>query len=104
MENDLAKIEEIVRTYGKTVETISPDIPTKYPAMVFPQSLLPFSKEEIREALNVFIEYTNQDEKITESLKATAYMLTLFIEDEEANKRNELFLKRLKERKENKNL
>lgn len=102
MENDLAKIEEIVKAYGKTVEIISQDIPTKYPAMAFPQSLLPFPKEEIKEALKFFIEHTNQDEKIKESLKATAYMLTMFIEDEEADKINKPLLEHLRSQEGNK--
>jgi len=103
MENNFTKIEEIIKAYGKTVETISPDIPTKYPAMAFPQSLLPFPKEEIIEALNFCIENINQDKKITESLKGIAYMLTLFMEDKEADKRNKPFLEHLKKHhKENK--
>lgn len=94
MKENLGKVEAIVRAYGKTVELVSLNIMTKYPAMAFPQSHLPFPKKEIEEALNIAIKYSN-DEKKTESLKAVAYMLTLFIDDEEANKKNEPLLKHL---------
>ena len=101
MENNLTKMERIIKAYGKTVETIGLDMPTKYPAMAFPQSLLPFPKEEIIEALNFCIENTNQDKKMTENLKAVAYVLTLFVEDEEADKRNKPLLEHLKKHKKN---
>ena len=101
MKENLGKAEAIVRAFGKTVELLSLDIMTKYPAMSFLQSHLPFPKKEIEEALNIAIKYSN-DEKMTESLKTCAYMLTLFIDDEEARKKNEPLLKRIRERENNK--
>jgi len=101
MENNLTKIEEIVKAFGKTVEVVGQDMPTKYPAMVFPQSLLPFPKKDIQEALNYFIEKTEQDEKMEKHLMGAVSTLTLFIDDKEAEKRNKPHLDYLKSKEKN---
>jgi len=99
---NLGKAEAIIRAYGKTVELTSLDIMTKYPALAFPLSLLPFPKEEIQEALNTAMVYYVNDEKMLKSLKECADMLPLFIDGEEAKKRNEPFLEHIRKREENK--
>jgi len=84
---DLAQIERIVHDYGKTQEQVAQEIMTKYPAMVFPKSLLPYTKEKIQKALSESLRYID-DKQMVENLKSCAVFLEGFIDDEEANKRN----------------
>jgi len=84
---DLQKTEAIVHEYGKIQEKVAQEIMTKYPAVVFPKSLLPYPKERIQKALEEALRYTG-DEKMAENIKSCAVFLENFIEDEEANKRN----------------
>jgi hypothetical protein len=95
----VAKQEELVRRYGKIIEMVFKEMLTKYPAMVFPQSLLPAPKEEIKSALLESIdslEYTNysQDEKnaISSQLKFALSFLDRFTDDNEANEENNKIL------------
>lgn len=88
---DLQKTETIVHEYGKVQEKVSQEIMKKYPAVVFPKSLLPYSKEKIQKALEEALRYVN-DEAMTENLKSCAVFLENFIDDEKANKRNSKLL------------
>ena len=89
---DLREFETIVHKYGKVQETVGQEMLTKYPAMVFPESLLPYPKEKIRKALNAGIQYTN-DQQMAESIKGSLLFLDNFIDDKEANERNNKLLK-----------
>lgn len=84
---DLQKTEKIVHEYGKFQEKIAQEIMTKYPAVVFPKSLLPYPKEKIQKALEESLRYVD-GEKMAENIKSCAVFLENFIDDEEANKRN----------------
>lgn len=89
---DLQEIETIVHQYGKTQEKVAQEIMTKYPAAVFPKSLLPYPKEKIQKALAESLRYVD-DEQMAENIKSCAVFLEGFIEDEEANRRNGEMLK-----------
>ena len=96
---DIIQTENLVHQYGKVQEQVGKQMLTRYPAMVFPKSLLPASKSDIQEALRKaieIIEYTNYTEdeqkKIVESLRSSLSFLDRFIPDEEANKRNKELL------------
>lgn len=84
---DLQKTETIVHEYGKVQEKVAQEIMTKYPAVVFPKSLLPYPKEKIQKALEESLLYVD-DEKMAENIKSCAVFLENFIDDDEANKRN----------------
>lgn len=93
--DQVTKIEDLVHKYGKVQEEVSKQTLTKYPAMVFPASLLPAQKSEVQKALNEAVEamkYTDYTEdekkKMIENLKSGLVFLDSFIEAEEANKRN----------------
>ena len=59
----------------------------KYPAAVYPQSLLPYSKTVIEKALNDGLRYI-EDENMKSNIKNCLAFLVAFIDDQEANKRN----------------
>ena len=59
----------------------------KYPAAVYPQSLLPYPKELIEKVLNDGLRYI-EDEKMKVNIKNCLAFLVAFIDDEEANRRN----------------
>lgn len=84
---DLQEPEIILHEYGKVQEKVAQEIMTKYPAVVFPKSLLPYHKEKIQKAIEESLRYVN-DEKMAENLKSCAVFLENFIDDGEANKRN----------------
>lgn len=84
---DLSEIETIVHEYGKIQEKVAQEIMSKYPAMVFPKSLLPYPKEKIQKALSDALRYV-KDQQMAENLKSCSVFLEGFIDDEEANKRN----------------
>jgi len=97
--DQVTNIEDLVHKYGKVQEEVSKQMLNKYPAMVFPTSLLPAPKEKVRKAINEAIramEYTNYTEdekkKIIENLKAGLVFLDRFIKDEEAEKINSKLL------------
>jgi len=100
----LSKIENIYQEYGKVLETVMQDTLTKYPAFVFPKSLLPYPKNKITEALREASKYTN-DPEMVKILESGLVYLDSFIEDKEANEKNqkllnnEEFMKALKSRK-----
>ncbi len=64
----------------------------KYPAAVFPLSLLPYPKETIKTALELLLLYSENENK-KETIKAGLDWLDGFIDDVEANKRNGKILK-----------
>lgn len=83
----LEKIETIIHEYGKVLEKVGLETMQKYPAAVYPQSLLPYPKEVIEKALNDGLRYI-EDEKMKINIKNCLSFLIAFIDDEEANKRN----------------
>lgn len=90
---DFKNIEEIVHAYGKVVEITGKETKTKYLAYVYPESLLPYPKKAIKEALDKVIGYID-DKNMIEALQTTSVLLDRFINDEEANRRNkEMLLK-----------
>lgn len=83
----LQKTEKIVHEYGKILEKLGQETMQKYPALVFPKSLLPYPKEVIKKALEESLRYY-EDEKARGSIKFGLGSLVAFIDDDEANKRN----------------
>lgn len=84
---ELQKIETITHEYGKILERVGQETMQKYPAAVYPQSLLPYPKEVIEKALNDGLRYI-EDEKMKANIKNCLAFLIAFIDDEEANRRN----------------
>ncbi len=84
---ELQKTETITHEYGKVLERVGQETMQKYPAAVYPQSLLPYPKETIEKALNDSLRYI-EDEKMVANIKTCLAFLVAFIDDEEANKRN----------------
>lgn len=97
----LQKTETIIHEYGKVLEKVGQETMQKYPSVVYPQSLLPYPKEVIEKALEDGLRYI-EDEKMKENIKFCLGSLAVFINDEEANKRNSEMLKILAERSKNK--
>lgn len=95
--SDIKQIEKTVHEYGRVQVEVMQDVKAKYPAFVFPQSLLPYSKEEIREALDTSILLLG-DGEIKEALKASAVVLDCFIDDKEASAKNAEVLKSINRR------
>jgi len=84
---ELQKIETIIHEYGKVLERVGRETMQKYPASVYPQSLLPYPKEVIERALNDGLRYI-EDEKMITNIKSCLAFLVAFTDDEEASKRN----------------
>lgn len=83
----LQKIETMIHEYGRVLEKVGQETMQKYPAAVYPQSLLPYPKEVIEKALNDGLRYI-EDEKMKINIKNCLAFLIAFIDDEEANRRN----------------
>lgn len=88
--------EIIVREYGEILEQVSQEGMEKYPCAQYPQSLLPWPKETIQQALQDSLRDTD-DEGVRENLKIGLVMLDDFIEDEEANRKNSEMLRIMKQ-------
>jgi hypothetical protein len=89
--------EEIVCAYRKTIEMISKDIATKYPADKYPLSLLPYPKDSIKKAFG-FVYMVNEgarEDEMTENLKTCYAILDWFVPDDEAKAANEEILSKL---------
>lgn len=84
---ELQKIETMIHEYGKVLEKVGQETMQKYPAAVYPQSLLPYPRDVIEKALNDGLRYI-EDEKMIANIKTCLAFLVAFIDDEEANKRN----------------
>lgn len=83
--------ETVINKYGEIMEKVSQDAICKYPANVFPKSLLPFPQEQIENALNQAIQQCN-DKAMIEQLRIGLVILRDFIEDEEATRKNQQIL------------
>lgn len=86
--------EKIVNAFGKTLEEVQKRRFTDYP-LKFPQSLLPYPKEKIKDALIIsqkIFEIING--KLDKDLSAGLIFLEDFIDDQEAYKINSRLLKR----------
>lgn len=87
-------VEDIIHGFGKIQEDVSKRMLTHYPAMVFPQSLLPQPKQEIRVVLEqaIKIKESQGELEAINLLKQALFFLDSFIEDEEAYKVNDKIL------------
>lgn len=81
---DKLKAEKIIRSYGETLAEATEE---KYPGLVYPQSLLMYPKETVKNAILIVLVYT-QDVDILKQLAVGLQMLESFIDDEEAEKQN----------------
>lgn len=83
--------EKIVQEYGGVIAKVMAEVKTKYPAMVFPSSMLPASKADIKEAFDMFLEPGSFDlpEEQRSAMSSTYAMLDRFIDDEDAKAKNE---------------
>ena len=81
----------IINEYGEVLERAGTEDAPKYPTAVYPQSLLPYPKEAIKEALETAL-CSTQDESMKESLKVDLVLLDAFVEDAEANRQNSAML------------
>lgn len=94
----LQKTETIIHEFGKVIEKTSQETVEKYPALVYPESLLPYSKDVIKNALEQSLQYI-QDSKMRENIKVCLQLLNNFIADEEANNKNAKILEMIKNKK-----
>lgn len=80
--------------YGKLIEDLMKETKTKYPAFVFPISLLPASKEDITEVLEEMERQAaeSNDETGVNAAASGRVYLEQFIADEDAYKRNQELL------------
>jgi len=78
-------IEKVVRDFGKVQEEVSKRIPTHYPTLKFPKSLLPYKKEVIAEAMKKAIQINPE---LSDLLGGSLVFLDGFIDDEEAYREN----------------
>ncbi|EFH87637.1 hypothetical protein [Ktedonobacter racemifer] len=83
--------EKIVQEYGGVIAKVMAEVKTKYPTMVFPSSMLPASKADIKDAFDMFLEPGNFDlPKQQRSSMSSIYMvLDRFIDDEDAKAKDE---------------
>ena len=86
----MRETETVVHAYGQTIALVCGEDATDYPALVFPISLLPYPKKVIEKALLDAASHI-QDEGMLKDLKDVAPYLKNFINDDEANRRNEIF-------------
>lgn len=85
-------IETIIHDFGKIQEEVSRRIPTHYPTLKFPESLLPYKKDEIASAFERAIKIKEDDQKTVDLLKAGLVFLYGFIDDQEAYNLNHQLL------------
>ena len=85
-------IETIIHDFGKIQEEVSGRIPTHYPTLKFPVSLLPYKKDEIVSAFEKAIKIKEGDQKTIDLLKASLVFLDGFIDDREAYNSNHQLL------------
>lgn len=83
--------EKIVQEYGGVIAKVMAEVKTKYPAMVFPSSVLPASKADIKEAFDMFLEPGSFDlpDEQRSSMSQIYMFLDRFIDDEDAKEKNE---------------
>jgi len=92
MEKIFFKEEKIIQFYGKIIEQTAKENLTKYPSLYYPISLLkPYTKEEIKKALNnaILLNLNSKDrDEYMLALKLCKDRLNFFISDKEASKKN----------------
>lgn len=95
-QQSLEEENNIINEYGKLIEEVNkPDAYLRYPAMVYPISLLPASKEDIRNSLESAIAgigKSDAEKDMKNALEVTLFMLDQFIADEDAKVKNEKIL------------
>lgn len=75
---------KIIRAYGKVYEDVFERLVTHYPAVKFPQSLLPYNKSVIANALKIGISLNKDNKESLEALTNGLVALDEFIDDREA--------------------
>jgi hypothetical protein len=85
-------VEKIINDFGKVQEEVSGRILTHYPALKFPESLLPYKKYEIASAFEKMIKIKQNDQETVDVLKAGLTFLDGFINDREAYNLNHQLL------------
>lgn len=90
---DIKQAEKIIHECGRVQVEVMQEVKTKYPTMIFPQSLLPYPKDKIRQAFETALAHTS-DEKLKEAIQSSFVVLeSCFIDDEEAKSKNSELLK-----------
>jgi hypothetical protein len=79
---------DLLYDFGGLLERVGSMVKEKYPAMVFPISLLPAPKIEIQLALARDLERFSGDERQQGMIRACLMLLDNFIADEKANEFN----------------
>lgn len=88
----MSDIKKIIHDFGKIQEEVAKRIPTHYPSLNFPQSLLPYKKEEIILAFEKAIKIKKNDQKTVDILKYGLVFLDGFVDDQEAYNLNHKLL------------
>ena len=81
----LNEANKIVQIYGKYLEYIGGKLLTIFCARI-PQSLLPYPKDVLEEALNIMAEYHHKagNHNVVNSIQTTIAALIGYVDDEEA--------------------
>ena len=90
----MSDIEKIVHDFGKIQEEVGKRIPTHYPSLKYPNSLLPYKKDNILAAFEKAIEIKRDDLKTVELLRSGLVFLDGFVDDQEAYNSNHQLLGR----------
>ena len=87
---NLELVEEICKAYGTELDLIMADAKIKYPAMKIPESILPYPKNLIRHALELWEKYAkkNHDKETAKVIHYTRATLECFVPDADAFKAN----------------
>lgn len=88
----MSDIEKIIHDFGEIQEEISRRIPTHYPSMQFPSSLLPHRKDEIVAAFERALEIKRDHPETIHLLKKGLAFLNQFTDDQEAYNSNHRLL------------
>jgi hypothetical protein len=88
--DSMKEMEKIIHEYGKVVVDVMSEGRKRYPAFVFPVSMLPASKAEIGEAYEEGIRQAQEsgNTDMESSLSGSLAFLDQFINDEDAQRQN----------------
>lgn len=89
---NISDIEKIIHDFGRVQEETAKRIPTHYPSLKFPNSLLPYKKDEISSVFEKAIKIKSDDQRIVDLLKSGLAFLNGFVDDEEAYNSNHQLL------------
>jgi hypothetical protein len=95
------EMERVKNEYGKLIEKVMADQEDKYPAFVFPVSLLPASKADINEALLELERQATADNDMegANAAGSARVLLDCFIADEDAYTKNKDLMQKIKQNK-----